>query len=129
MVAHQINSSGTCTSCQVKANEAETMLCFDCKSYYHGVCDNQLLYCTKSFLTSFKKVKSCNFIFVCDVCLTRRENQEASNIKDQIEALANTVSNLANEFKSFKAGKEEQEETKSTPADSNVSISVTTMVK
>ena len=52
-------------------------------------------------LSSFKKVKSGNFIFVCDTCITKRENQEASSINDQIVALTDTVNKLASKFKTF----------------------------
>ena len=56
----------------------------------------------------FKKLRNRNFTFVCDPCLTRRENNQASCLKEQISDLALTVQTLANEFKSFKEEKETQ---------------------
>ena len=106
MVLHQVNSSGICSTCNVEANEPEVLQCYDCKSFYHGVCGDQVPYGSKTFLSLFKKLKVGNIIFVCDICITKRENHEASSINDQIAALTMTVNTLANEFKSFKAEKE-----------------------
>ena len=53
----------------------------------------------------FKELRNCNFTFVCDPCLTRRENNQASCLKEQISDLASTVQTLANDFKSFKEEK------------------------
>ena len=53
----------------------------------------------------FKKLRNGKFKFVCDPCLTRRENNQASCLKEQISDLALTVQTLANEFKSFKEEK------------------------
>ena len=105
MVVYQVSSSGTCTTCQVETYEAEVLQCYDCKTFYHGVCNNQAPFCNKTFLSSFKKVKSSNFIFVCDICIPKRENQEASSLNDQIAALTATVSTRAHKFKQFKEEK------------------------
>ena len=107
MAAHSVGSSGNCSSCQVETNDSEVLQCYDCQTYYHGICNNQTPYCNKTFLSSFKKLKGSNFIFVCDICITKRENQEASSLKDQISELTATVNTLANEFKSFKEEKQE----------------------
>ena len=58
---------------------------------------------SKSFLSLFKNLKSDNFIFICDHCITKRENNEASTIKDQILELTKVVKNLAGEIKNMKA--------------------------
>ena len=52
-------------------------------------------------------------MFVCDHCLTRRENKQASLMKDQISELTDTVSTLVKEFSAFKR---EQSERPSVPA-------------
>ena len=44
-------------------------------------------------------------MFVCNHCLTRRENKQASDLKDRISELASTVSTLAKEFNAFKTEK------------------------
>ena len=97
-----VDRSGKCTNCHMEANEADVVDCYDCREFYHGVCNNQTPFGCKTFIYSFKKQKNSNFIFMCNSCIMKRELHEASTMKDQIEALTKTVSVLANEFKSFK---------------------------
>ena len=106
MVEHQVTSSGTCKTCETETNEEEVLQCYDCQSFYHGVCNKVTpFFASKSFISSFKKLKSKNFTFVCNQCITRRENNQASSLNDQISELADTVKMLAEEFKSFKEEK------------------------
>ena len=105
MASRQIDAKEMCSSCNAKIHEADTIQCYDCKTMYHAVCtEGNTPYCTnKSFLSSFKKIKTGNFLFVCDLCLTKKENKEASTINDQISTLTETVSSLVREFSTFKA--------------------------
>ena len=105
MVQHTVDNNGNCSTCQKETKEGELLLCYDCKSYYHGICDSQPIFCNKTFLASFLKIKSGNFIFVCNTCITKRENKEASSIKDEINELKDTVKTLIEEFKLFKESK------------------------
>lgn len=66
--------------------------------------DGNQQYSCKSFLNSFKKVKVKNFKFTCDICVTRRENNQASTINEQISELTQTVSKLV----SIQSNKDEQ---------------------
>ena len=59
----------------------------------------------KHFCLHSKKVKSSNFIFVCNISITKRENQEASSLKEQIAVLTETVNTLAIEFRLIKDNK------------------------
>ena len=101
-MAHQVNSSGECVTCKSNTNEGDNLTCYDCKTVFHAVCKEGKPYGNATFVSNFNKCKVGNFIFVCNVCLTKRKTNEASGLKDQIEALASTVASLANEFKSFK---------------------------
>ena len=94
MVLYQVNGSGVCNTCQNQANEGEVLQCYDCKSNFHSPCGENTPYGSKTFVSNFKKVKVANFLFVCDVCLTKREHKEASTLKDQISALTETVNSL-----------------------------------
>lgn len=105
MVANKVDENGICLTCSNKVNDTEIIKCYDCKIYYHGICGEVTPYCSKTFLSSFKKVKCCNFIFVCNMCITKRENQEVSSINNQIAALPDTVSKLASEFQLLKTEK------------------------
>ena len=107
MVAHQLNSSGECTTCKTKAIDEHILKCYDCKSHYHTICGEDTPYGCKTFVCNFSKLKAgkkiSNFLFVCDHCLTKRENDEASDLKDQLSELTSTVNKLATEFSAFKS--------------------------
>ena len=90
---HEVDQSGMCSPCSLQVNE-NWIECGDCKSLFHGNCgsQNKALYCCKTFLTTFKALKSPNVIFLCDACLTRREQLEASSLKEQLASMVNSVS-------------------------------------
>ena len=107
MVPHQIANSGICSTCKSVANEQQILECYDCKTKYHVDCDNTAAFCTKSFLKSFEGMKvNNNFIFVCDHCITSRENKEASTLKDQMAEVVASVALLAKEVSAQKNEKE-----------------------
>ena len=101
MAAPLVNNSGTCTLCEKESlNETDVISCYECQKYFHGDCGQAThKYCCKSFLTSFQKqtVKTGNFVFVCDMCLTRKENNLASSINEQISSLTEVVNNSFND--------------------------------
>ena len=113
MVTFLMNSNGECTTCNETVNEDDILNCYDCKSHFHAFCGDEKPYGAKTFIGSFKKVKVSNFLFLCDVCLTKRENNEASVLKDQIAALTEKVETLINDFQSFKADKPQEIEKQS----------------
>ena len=57
----------------------------------------------KTALTNFKGMKSDNFVFICNNCLTSKEHIEASSVKEQLAMLVRTVSDLKREFREFKS--------------------------
>ena len=94
MVTYTLNSSGECSNCKTVASEETTLKCEDCKKYVHAICGSEAPYASKTFVANFNKVKVRNFLFLCDFCLTKRENNEASTLKDQMENLTETVKTL-----------------------------------
>ena len=104
MVAHQVDTSGKCFTCEAETEESDLLQCYDCKVYYHAICgDAQFTpFGCKTFLGVFKKLKVNNLMFVCDICMIKKENKEASDMKDQIQSLTETVQNLVSEFETFK---------------------------
>ena len=107
MVPHQIDTSGICTTCQANVSEQQLIECYDCKNKYHAdECDNKATFCSKSNLKIFKGLQRNrgNFIFICDGCITRRELNVASSMKDQLEAVVESVALLTKEVKSLKNG-------------------------
>lgn len=105
MVDHLVDGSGKCTTCNEETNDADVLKCYECHETYHCLCNNEATYGSKTFITIFKKQRN-NFIFVCDICITKKEQNQASDIKDQISNLTATVKVLANEFKLFKEEKQ-----------------------
>jgi PHD/YefM family antitoxin component YafN of YafNO toxin-antitoxin module len=80
----------------------------------HAVCGEDRLYGSKTFIGSFNQVKVSNYLFSCDECKTKWEQREASSLKEQMEALATTVTSLVKEFQTCKEEnkKENKEEEK-----------------
>ena len=101
MAPHQVNSSGLCSTCDQQTDESEVVQCIDCQEFFHGICNDQTPFGSKTFLASLKKVKSENIVMICDICRTKKENNEASCMKDQISALAATVNTLSNKLESL----------------------------
>ena len=78
---------------------------------YHGECDNNAIFCTKSFLKSFKGSRASeHFSFICPDCRTKKEHNLASSTKDQIAALVKAVADLSKEVRAMKAVKLESSE-------------------
>ena len=98
MVPHQIDDSGICTTCQAAANDAQVLQCYDCKTHYHVDCGNTMICGTRSFIKTYKGLKNKeNLLFVCDHCLTSRENVEASTLKQQMAEVVKSVTRLTRE--------------------------------
>ena len=75
---------------------------------FHGECGANAAYCTKTFLKQFKNLKSSNFWFICDICITKHEIIEASSINKQLAEVVSSVANLAKELKALKEEKQHQ---------------------
>ena len=103
MTAYQVSRSGECGTCNEKTKEEDILQCYDCKSIFHAICGDERPFGNKTLLGSFKKAKVSNYLFVCNMCLTKRENNEASTLEDRIEALTAKVDRLVGEFQVLKA--------------------------
>ena len=101
-MSHQVNSSGECSKCKANTNDIDNLTCYECRTTFHAVCGDATPFGSKTFVNNFRKTKVSNFLFVCDSCLTKWENNEASSMKEQIQDLTATVTMLAQEFKTFK---------------------------
>ena len=104
MVPYQLDHCGICTSCETAVNELHILECYDCKEKFHGDCDNSAGICMKSFMKSFNgRRNKQNFIFVCDSCITRREYNEASSMKEQLASVVSAVASLTKEVEALKS--------------------------
>ena len=121
MVPYEINGSGTCSSCDAIAVEQHILECFTCRRTFHAECDNNASFATKSFVKSFKGLRNnINFFFVCDHCITNRENTEASSLKQQMAEVVASVSRLAKEVSDLKKEGSGQTSVEVPVADKNV---------
>jgi hypothetical protein len=111
---YEVSRNGECSRCKNQAEEAEVIKCYECQTIFHAICGEETPFCARTNLGNFKKLKA-NFVFICDPCLTRKEESQASELKDQITRLTATVASLAEEFKSFKTVQSAPEETPPTP--------------
>ena len=112
MVANQVNGSGECEGCKTNVNEADVLICSDCKTVFHAICGEETPFGSKTWINNFKKVKVCNFLFACDICVTKREQNEASSMKQQMAALTSSVATLVKEFELLKEENAKQKERK-----------------
>ena len=105
MSSYKVGSNGQCTTCECDVDDCDILKCFDCKSYFHAVCNTSTPFCNKTFLGTFKKIKSINFLFVCDSCVTLRETNETSTLNEQIHSLTTIVQKLVTDVQSLKSSK------------------------
>ena len=106
MRVHQLDSNGTCSTCKAIAKEQDIVECLDCRTKFHADCDNTRPFCSnRAFLDThirMSRSSTNNFPFMCDHCLTRREHNEASSLKEQLEAVVQSVATLTKEVKELK---------------------------
>ena len=122
MKLYEVNESGICSTCNGEGNDTNCLKCYECKSFFHAICGSQTPFANKSFVKEFLK-KGKNFIFLCDYCLTLREQENASDIKQQMSQLNQTVSKLAREFSEFKSNQNMSENRVQTTASCTKEIS------
>ena len=102
MVPYQLSDSGDCSTCHSAPTDLQILECYDCQNKFHADCGNNG-YCCKSFAKSFKGIRNnTNFLFVCDKCIIRRENNEASSTREQLAAVIETLAILKEDVKDLK---------------------------
>ena len=126
MVDHQIDESGSCTTCKTSALDKDIVNCLDCKTKFHADCNEIRPFCSnRAFLDTHIRMSrnnTNNFPFMCDHCLTRRENNEASSLKEQLAEVVKSIAVLTKEVQSLKQSKEEDAQKKSSKEGNNSKI-------
>ena len=109
MAAHQVDNSGICSTCRAVANQEHLLECYNCKTMFHTKCDTQAPFASQSFVKSFKATQknNANFVFICDRCITNRENTEAASLKEQMAEVVASVSKLTKEVAELKKERSE----------------------
>ena len=97
---------GKCTSCSQSPQANETVKCATCKEFFHALCetatDNNFI-CLKSFLKNWHSpsVKS-NFEWNCDVCKTKKEENEVFTTENKFDQLFSLIKNLGDNITEMK---------------------------
>ena len=95
---HQIDGSGVCSTCEIAVNEQHILECFICMLKFHGECNGNAPFATKSFVNAFKKLRNNDcFVFICPHCKTERETTEASTVQQQMVEVLKAVDKLTKE--------------------------------
>ena len=103
MKPFEVNDKGICGTCKSgDVCDKDILTCFDCKSFFHSLCGKETPFGCKTFVHSFNNQKN-NFLFLCDYCLTLREQGEASVVTQQILNLTNTVNKLVSSVNKLEA--------------------------
>ena len=102
----KLDTSGTCTACNVVAPVGEHITCFICKEVFHCACasmgeDDRPG--TKSLVTAFCRASTKrNFQFFCDVCLTKCEIDMINSEGKRLKTLENTITLIVDELSEMK---------------------------
>ena len=109
-----------CGNCSVKSTPEDSVCCLLCDNSFHALCyelkDNKKVYhndnaCTQTFFTLFQKACSTkknstsrfgNFVFVCDPCLTAREQRNATNVNAHVHSLEQKMSSMETDISTIK---------------------------
>ena len=128
MVPHEIDGSGICGTCKVAAQEHHILECHDCERRYHSDCNDVVPYATRTYLKHYNGLRNkSNFLFVCNHCVTDRENREASTLKDQMADVVAAVERLSKEVSELKGSRNVDPEP--SPSTSAAAVKVSGPVK
>ena len=114
-----LSQEGVCGNCHAENAGDDSVCCLFCRVSFHALCftikENKREFfqdnaCTRSFLNGFnqsitnksKSKRFGSFVFVCDMCLTKHENNTACKTNDRVNILDNKVSNLADDVTEIK---------------------------
>ena len=103
----QINTDGNCVTCGNQGTDNDMIKCFSCKIHFHAVCpDTQSKpnkICTSSFFNLFNgNTTKQNFIWMCDVCITKAEANECKGVEDRIDTLQEKVEKMSDDMAEIK---------------------------
>ena len=88
-----LSSTGVCDNCDESAAEKDIVKCFVCENQFHAVCklyDKATAISVTTFFGMFKKAKN-NFCWICDICLTKSEENKVASVNEKIAQVNNNV--------------------------------------
>ena len=91
-----LSPSGVCPCCDDNAAETEIVQCRTCEKHYHAVCKNSekaTAICVGSFFPVYRRAKR-GFGWMCDICLTKEEENKVSTMNDKFNTVTTQLDNL-----------------------------------
>lgn len=99
-------SDSTCPSCKEVSQAQDNLQCFMCKSVFHAACptmEESEKVGTKSVVNQFNRQSTKkNFKFFCESCLTRFENDLASDDTRRLNHVEGNIKNIMTELDEIK---------------------------
>ena len=102
-VRYMLDSDGKCKTCK-KSALSSFVTCFFCQEKFHAVgCSDSPGICTQTFFGMYKPLSDKsgananrfgNFLFTCDNCLTKFENERAATSSDKLVTMQNQINDL-----------------------------------
>ena len=93
----KLDHTGSCESCKNVPIEGDELICYLCKSVFHGTCgtSNEEKVGTKTMVNNFNKTSTkSNFLFLCDCCLTKFEADQVKTQNDRLDNLEKQLSEI-----------------------------------
>ena len=112
-----ICTNGICSSCEDANAKAASLKCLYCKLLFHAVCTTAKsdkkgsdTICARTFFNTYTatiesqvyKTRPGNFIFICDPCMTKFEQEEASTQESKVDVIDRRVTTLTNTMDEMK---------------------------
>ena len=103
----KLDVDGQCLLCKKVSLPNECVECFVCKTSFHAVCpntNNEEKLATKTTVANFllSSTKK-NFAFLCDICLTTLERNNAETDTQRINSLENRIGEMSNQLSDIKS--------------------------
>ena len=98
----KLQPDGKCNNCSKVSGPNENVECYVCKVHFHVICsetNKEDQVATKTTVTNFllNSTKS-NFLFMCDVCLTKFEQNMASTDSQRVNMLESKMDVMAQQL-------------------------------
>ena len=99
----EIDEEGKCYDCKSETEEIDIITCYECDKYFHVKCStaaSETKICTPTFLKEWKKMiaTKCNFTWICDLCVTKREISNTMSTNEKLTSVENKLETKVQEL-------------------------------
>ena len=116
----KIDGDGQCKSCREVPAAGETIPCYSCSGIIHAICtgaSTEDRVATKTMVNCFLLTSTKrNFVFYCDICLTKMEINQADSeskrvsiLEEKMEGIDKQLSEIMNALKESKKAQASQQ--------------------